>query len=116
MAGYCTLAQCGSVRVSHFRYALSRHSRSHSGSSFFAEIARTTSSLKPGGKTSASIGVTKPYAYSRLTRVSTDASIYRLPPAIQGDGRASSLGVRIVGFLVGIVNSPWLSREGEVQE
>src|SRR5574338_143909 len=78
MGGYWTLAQWGSVSVSHFRYALSRHSRSHSGSSFLAEIARTTSSLKPGRNASDSIGDTKPYAYSRLTRVSTDESI--LPP------------------------------------
>src|SRR5215212_11420126 len=50
--------------VSHVRYAFSRHSSSHCGSCLRSEIARTTSSLSPGGNVSASTSVTKPYLYS----------------------------------------------------
>jgi len=45
----------------HARKAASRHSSSHAGSSFLAEMKRTVSSLRPGGASSASISVTKPY-------------------------------------------------------
>src|SRR5687767_226569 len=48
------------------RNALSRHSSSHSGSFFLAEISLTTSSLSPFGISSASTSVTKPYLYSRV--------------------------------------------------
>jgi hypothetical protein len=56
-----TLAQVGSVIVSQWRYAFSRHSSMNSGSFFFAEIRRTTSSLRPRGIVSDSMSVTKPY-------------------------------------------------------
>ena len=51
----------GSVISRHARNAASRHSSSHSGSVFLAEMKRTVSSLRPGGAVSASISVTKPY-------------------------------------------------------
>lgn len=56
-----------------------RNSSSHSGSSFLAEMARTTSSLRPLGKTSLSIMVLKPYLYGLLSifwmsRFSSDIS------------------------------------------
>src|SRR5215208_7992905 len=63
---------CGSVSLSQPRNALSRHSSSHSGSPFFAEMRRMMSSFRPLGAESDSISVTKPYLYSLLTRVSTD--------------------------------------------
>src|SRR3972149_6400177 len=43
----------------------------NSGSCFFAEIRRMTSSLKPAGIVSASISVTKPYLYSPRVKSST---------------------------------------------
>ncbi len=43
------------------RNAFRRHSSIHSGSFLRAEIARTTSSLRPGGSASASMSVAKPY-------------------------------------------------------
>src|SRR4029079_16555659 len=46
---YFTFGQCGSFIVSQRRYALSRQSSSHSGSSFLAEINLITASLRPGG-------------------------------------------------------------------
>ena len=52
------------------RNAFRRNSSSHSGSLFFAEIARTTSSLRPGGSVSDSMSVTKPYLYSRVASCS----------------------------------------------
>src|SRR4029450_13235292 len=48
------------------RKAFSRHSSSHSGSFFLAEIIRTMSSLRPRGTSSASMSVTNPYLYSRV--------------------------------------------------
>ena len=48
-----------------------RHSKSHSGSSFFAEINLTISSLRPLGAKSASISVTNTYLY-----YSTDLTLY----------------------------------------
>ena len=76
-----TFGQCGSVIFSQPRYALSRHSSSHSGSSFLAEMSRTMSSVSPCGMLSASMSVTKPYLYSRLTSVSTDELLMAFPPA-----------------------------------
>src|SRR3954470_14395915 len=67
MGPYFTLGQCGSDIFSQFRYALSRHSSIHSGSSFLAEMSRITSSFKPGGTTSDSMSVTKPYLYGCWT-------------------------------------------------
>src|SRR5262252_6639282 len=43
----------------------------NSGSFFLAEIAWTTSSVRPGGSESASISLTKPHLYSRLARASS---------------------------------------------
>ena len=62
------LCQAGSCIVSQLRYAFSRHSSSHSGSCFFAEISRTMSSLRPRGTSSCSMSVKKPYLYSRFAR------------------------------------------------
>ena len=67
-----TFGQCGSFIVCQRLYALSLHSSNQVGSSFFAEMSRITASLRPGGSVSVSTSVTKPYAYSRLTRVSMD--------------------------------------------
>src|SRR5215467_12291956 len=50
--------------VSQWRYALSLHSSMNSGSFFFEDIRRMTSSLKPGATESVSISVTNPYLYS----------------------------------------------------
>src|SRR3990172_10575987 len=70
MGGLWTLCHVGTLIVSQWRYAFSRHSSSHSGSFFFEEIRRMVSSFSPGGATSCSISVTKPHLYSRLTRAS----------------------------------------------
>src|SRR5262245_39432815 len=43
----------------------------NSGSFFLAEIAWTTSSVRPGGSASASMSLTKPHLYSRLARASS---------------------------------------------
>src|SRR5215208_3571209 len=67
---------CGSVILIQPRYALSRHSSSHSGSPFLAEIKRMMSSFSPLGAASASISVTKPYLYSLPTSASTDELIH----------------------------------------
>src|SRR5438046_7784251 len=53
--------------VSQCRNALSRHASMNSGSSFFFEISRITSSFKPAGTTSDSMSVTKPYLYGCWT-------------------------------------------------
>src|SRR5436309_7789505 len=65
MGGWCTFAHAGSFIVSQCRYAFRRHSSSHSGSPFLAEIRRITSSLSPTGTVSDSMSVTKPALYSR---------------------------------------------------
>src|SRR5258708_27372172 len=78
IGGYLTFCQVGSFIVSQRRYAFRRHSSSHSGSFFFFEIRRTTSSLRPFGMVSLSTSVTKPYLYSRLascSMVSVDVDI-----------------------------------------
>ena len=59
--GNVTLCQAGAVIVCQKRKAFSRHSRSHSGSCFLAEISRMMSSFSPGGILSSSTSVTKPY-------------------------------------------------------
>src|SRR5262245_47199974 len=64
MGGYVTLGQSGGAISRQARKALSRHSSIHAGSCFFSEMRRTTSSLSPLGRVSASISVTKPYLYS----------------------------------------------------
>src|SRR3954468_14958036 len=64
MGSYLTFGQCGSGIDCQRRNAFRRHSSIHSGSCFFSEIARTTSSLRPGGNVSDSTSVTKPAAYS----------------------------------------------------
>src|SRR5689334_13472047 len=77
----------------------------NSGSFFRAEIARTTSSLSPGGNVSDSMSVTNPASYSRVISDSIELLIY--PPQERGaaDGRpanslrASSLGSGRVGWL-----------------
>ena len=61
MGPYFTFAHVGSVIVSQWRNDFRRHSSSHSGSSFFAEMRRTMSSFNPGATVSASMSVTKPY-------------------------------------------------------
>src|SRR5450759_4310602 len=75
MAGYVTRAHFGSVMVSQWRYAFSRHSSSHSGSPFLPEMRRTTSSERPAGMLSVSMSVTKPCWYSCCVRVSRTASL-----------------------------------------
>ena len=85
MSGKRTCAQRGGRIRRQRRRASKRHSVSQPGSSFFAEMARTTSSLKPGGKVSASMSVTNPAAYSRLT----SASIWALAA-----GMGSGFGLR----------------------
>jgi len=42
----------------------------NSGSPFFSEILRTTSSLRPGASASVSMSLTKPYLYSVATKFS----------------------------------------------
>jgi hypothetical protein len=54
------LAQCGSLISRQARKARRRHSSSHSGSLFFAEMKRTVLSSSPRGAVSASMSVTKP--------------------------------------------------------
>src|SRR5688572_33171319 len=70
----CRLCHVGSTIFSQARYDFSRNSSIHSGSPFFAEIARTTSSLRPGGKVSDSRMVSKPYLYSRVASCSMVSS------------------------------------------
>src|SRR3954462_8485455 len=70
MGSYLTFCQVGSFMVSHRRNALRRHSSSHSGSFFFCEMRRTTSSLNRLGIASLSTSLTKPYLYSRLASCS----------------------------------------------
>src|SRR3954467_1765891 len=70
IGSYLTFCQVGSFIVSQTPNAFSRHSSSHSGSFFFCEIRRTTSSLSPFGIVSLSTSLTKPYLYSRLASCS----------------------------------------------
>src|SRR6185369_8441006 len=69
LAHFGSASACSSL--AQWRYAFNRHSSSHSGSFFFADIVRTISSPRPGGTDSDSISLTKPYLYSRSARIST---------------------------------------------
>src|SRR3546814_10937601 len=62
--------------VSQCRLAFRRHSSSHSGSAFLAEMQRTISSFRPLGAVSASMSVTKPYLY--LSSARTCSTVSRL--------------------------------------
>src|SRR5258705_14017553 len=65
--------------VCQARKAFRRHSSIHAGSLFLAEIFLTISSLRPGGSSSASTSVTKPYLYSRVASssiASVDVDIF----------------------------------------
>src|SRR5262252_3539660 len=59
------LPHLGSLIVCQVRSAFSRHSSSHAGSCFLAEMSRTVSSVRPRGTASCSMSVTNPYLYSR---------------------------------------------------
>src|SRR3989442_15129264 len=99
MGPYFTFAQVGSRIVSQVRYALSRHSSSHSGSSFFAEMRRTISSLRPRGSDSCSTSVTKPYRYSRLASssiVCVDVLMVLSLCTERNAAPAGALGVRVI--------------------
>src|SRR3546814_818597 len=76
MAGNVTSGQVGSGMVIQCRYAFRRHSSSHSGSAFLAEMKRTISSFRPLGAVSASMSVTKPYLY--LSSARTCSTVSRL--------------------------------------
>src|SRR5881227_3554192 len=80
------------------RNAFRRHSSIHAGSFFFAEILRTMSSFRPGGSSSASTLVTKPYLYSRVASssiASVDVDIWVLRFSAQDSGlRAQALNDR----------------------
>src|SRR5271169_5066376 len=80
MGGNFTFAHVGSCIFSQWRYAFKRHSSSHSGSPFLAEIRRITSSFKPGGTVSCSMSVTKPYLYSCVARNSTSVCGVAITP------------------------------------
>src|SRR5438067_5840541 len=88
------------------RNAFRRHSSIHAGSFFFAEILRTMSSFRPGGSSSASTSVTKPYLYSRVASssiASVDVDIICFAPAPRlrsgrpepAEGRDSGIGIRL---------------------
>src|SRR5882724_3634464 len=62
---------CDFSSLAQYRYAFSRHSSMNSGSCFFTEMTRMTSSFKPAGIESDSMSVTKPYLYSFFVRSST---------------------------------------------
>src|SRR5262245_27408710 len=84
MGPYVTFGQCGSFIDSQRRYALSRHSTMNSGSFFLAAIARTTSSLSPGGSVSDSMSVTNPASYSRVIRDSIELLITHFQEIVCG--------------------------------
>ncbi len=60
MGPYDTAAHCGSTIFCHRRNAARRHSSSHEGSSFFAEMKRTVSSVRPGGADSETMSLSQP--------------------------------------------------------
>src|SRR6516162_3599458 len=64
MGGCSTVAHCGSLMVSQCRKAARRHSSMKSGSFFFSEIRRMTSSEMPRGNVSDRTSVTKLCGYS----------------------------------------------------
>src|SRR5437899_3648743 len=104
MGPYVTFDQWGSLILSQFRYALSRHASIHSGSPFFAEMSRMTSSFKPAGTTSDSMSVTKPYLYGCWTCASI--LVMQLPEVVTGHnlGNQTDSQNRNPNGFVGIVN------------
>src|SRR5712664_4664130 len=72
----------------------------NSGSFFFEEISRMMSSLRPGAMASASMSVTNPHSYSRLTAASTVFAVVLIVtpwrtysyPALRGKGCAAPAG------------------------
>ena len=54
-------AHCGSFIVCQWRNAFKRRSSIHSGSPFFSEMSRTTSSFSPRPIVSVAISDVKPY-------------------------------------------------------
>src|SRR5204863_4685441 len=104
MGPYFTFGQCGSCIFSQFRYALSRQSSIHSGSSFLPEMRRITSSFKPAGTTSDSMSVTKPYLYGCWTCASI--LVMQLPEVVTGHnlGNQTDSQNRNPNGFVGIVN------------
>src|SRR5260370_23481689 len=72
----------------------------NSGSFFFEEISRMMSSLRPGAMASASMSVTNPHSYSRLTAASTVFAVVLIvtpwrtysDPALRGKGCAAPAG------------------------
>ena len=77
-------AHFGSVIVSQWRYALSRHSSRNAGSPFFCEMSRMMSSFSPAGTTSESMDVSNPYLYGWRTRASID--VIRILPTARSRG------------------------------
>src|ERR1039457_326085 len=104
------LAQVGSLRVSQWRYALRRQSRSQAGSFFLAEIRRTTSSLRPRGMASASMSVTKPHLYSWLANVSMVLveSLTLYAPEVPG-----YFYIRSICTLLSRLRIQWMQRQRE---
>src|SRR5690606_7554097 len=99
-----SLAQSGRVMPCQRRKAFSRHSVMNSGSFFFDEIRRTTSSLRPGGIWSDSISVTKPCWYSLCTsasRVAVESARDAVEPAGVAVGPAS-VAVGLDGLLIAL--------------
>ena len=78
-------AHFGSLIVSQWRYALSRHSRRKAGSPFFCEISRMMSSFSPARTTSEAIVVSNPYLYGWRTRASME--VIRTPPTARSRER-----------------------------
>src|SRR2546428_8074992 len=57
------------------------------GSFFLAEIAWTTSSVRPGGSASASMSLTKPHLYSRVARASSVFAVVLMRLSCSSRGR-----------------------------
>src|SRR5262245_48611875 len=64
----------------------------NSGSFFLAEIAQTTSSVRPGGSASASMSLTKPHLHSRLARASSAFAVVLMSVLFPRDGGPLRLG------------------------
>src|SRR5262245_43734303 len=96
MGGKETFAQrASSSRISsQRRYARSRQSSIHSGSSFLREIRRITSSFSPGGTVSCSTSVTNPHLYSRSARSRIGSLVLLLIEALS---TSCGTGARAVG-------------------
>ena len=76
----------GGVSVSQWRNAFRRKSSSHSGSPFFCEIRRTTSSFRPAGIRSVSMSEVNPYLYSYAalnSAVFSDGSFVYIPKGVR---------------------------------